>query len=51
MPPFPEILSSAAEMAATEGDDGVGALECPMHAGALQAGADRDLASGFDDAG
>jgi len=33
MHPFPEVLSSTTEMAATEGDDRVGALERPMHTG------------------
>ena len=35
MPPFPEVLRSTTEMAATEGDNGVGTLECPMHTGAF----------------
>ena len=35
MPPIPEVLRSTTEMAAAEGDDGIGALECPMHTGAF----------------
>ena len=47
---FPEILEAAAELAAPQGDDGVGAGHGPVHAGALEPGADGELASGLDDA-
>ena len=46
---LPEVLEAAAEQAAAEGDDGVGAGDGPAHAGALEPCADL-LASGLDDA-
>jgi hypothetical protein len=40
----------AAGLAAAQGDDGVGAVDGPVHAGLLEALADDGLAAGFDDA-
>jgi hypothetical protein len=37
-------------MATAESDDGVGATDCPEHAGTFETGADDGLATGFDDA-
>ena len=46
---LPEVLEAAAEDAAAQGDDGVGASDGPAHAGALEPCADL-LAAGLDDA-
>jgi hypothetical protein len=48
---FPEILETSAELGTTQGDYSVGAFDFPMHAGSLEAGPDRDFASGLQDAG
>ena len=37
---LPEVLKLAVELAAAEGNDSVGAANCPEHAGLLEAGAD-----------
>jgi hypothetical protein len=39
------------QLAAPQGNDGVGAANCAEHAGQLEPGADYGFASGFDDAG
>ena len=41
----------AAGLGAAQGDDGVGAVDGPVHAGLLEALADDGLAAGLDDAG
>ena len=46
---LPEVLEAAAEDAAAQGEDGVGAGDGPTHAGALEPGAEPP-ASGLDDA-
>ena len=38
-------------MAATEGEDGVGAVDRPEHAGLFETRTDDGFATGFDDAG
>lgn len=43
---LPELLLAAAEFAAAQGDNGVGALNRPTHAGLLEPGADDGLAAG-----
>ena len=48
---FPEILKSSAELAAAQGDDGVGALHSPVHARPLEPGPDYDLAASLHHAG
>src|SRR5512139_151487 len=49
--PLPEILKTSTESRAAESDDGVGAVDSPMHARALETGADSDLAPRLDNAG
>ena len=48
---FPEAFEAAAEDAAAQGEDGIGAVYGPVHAGALEARPDGMFAAGFDDAG
>ena len=48
---FPEAFEAAAEDAAAQGEDGIGAVYGPVHAGALEACPDGMFAAGFDDAG
>ena len=48
---FPEVLKVAAEDAATESDDGVGAKHGPVHSGTFGTGSDGDFAASFDNAG
>ena len=48
---LPEILKPSTELAAAQGDNGIGSVQGPVHAGALEASADGHLAAGFDDAG
>ncbi len=47
----PEVLEASTEFGGAEGDDGVCARDGPVHAGALEAGADQDFTAGFHDAG
>ncbi len=47
--PLPEVLEAPAELAAAQGDDRIGTRQGPVHPGALEAGADGHLATGFDD--
>ena len=47
----PEHLESAAEPRTAQSQDGVSAVEAPVHPSALEAVADDDLAPGFNDAG
>jgi len=35
---FPEVFVESAEGAAAQGGNGIGALDAPMHPGAIQAG-------------
>src|SRR6516164_3091008 len=46
---FPERLKASAELAATQGDDGVGTPDAPAHARALKSGADHKFAAGLHD--
>lgn len=46
----PVILEASVEVAAAEGDDGVGAANRPEHAGPFETGTDYGLTTGFDDA-
>ena len=48
---FPEGFEAAAEDAAAQGEDGIGAVDGPVHAGALEARPDGMFAAGLDDAG
>src|SRR5256885_1354962 len=48
---FPEILKTSAKFAAAQGDDGVCALYGPMHARALEPGADHHFTAGLHHAG
>ena len=48
---FPEVLKATTELGTAESDDGVGAANGPMHAGAFETSADGHLASGFHNAG
>ena len=48
---FPEGFEAAAEDAAAQGEDGVGAVDGPVHAGALEARPDGMFAASLDDAG
>ena len=50
-PALPEVLESTAELHAAQRNDGVGAGDGPMHAGALEARADGQLAACLDDTG
>ena len=51
IPSFPEAFEASAEDAASQGEDGIGAVDGPVHAGALEARPDGMFATGFDDAG
>src|SRR5258707_675200 len=48
---FPEVLKATTELGTAESDDGVGAANGPMHAGAFETCADGHLASGLHNAG
>src|ERR1035437_6651641 len=48
---LPEVLKASAEFGAAQGDDGVCAVDGPVHAGAFEAGPDPHLASSLEDAG
>src|SRR5674476_1110363 len=48
---LPEVLKASAEFGAAQGDDGVCAVDGPVHAGAFEAGPDHHLASSLEDAG
>src|ERR1700747_1171091 len=48
---FPEVLKTPAKLCTAESDDGVGALDRPMHPRAFKTCADSHLASGFHNAG
>lgn len=48
---LPEVLETAAEDAATERDDSVGAKHRPVHSGPFEPGGDGEFATGFDYAG
>ena len=48
---FPEAFEAAAEDAAAQGEDGIGAVDGPVHAGALEARPDGMFAASLDDAG
>lgn len=40
-PMFPEVLEATVKVATAEGGNGVGSLDCPMHAGSFAPGAFR----------
>src|SRR6516164_7882199 len=44
---FPETLKASAELAATQGNDGVCALYAPVHAGSLEPGTDDYFTAGL----
>src|SRR4029077_20402725 len=48
--PFPEILKAATKLRTAKRDDGVGAVNSPMHAGSFEPGTNGHLASGFHNA-
>src|SRR5258708_12028633 len=48
---LPVVFGAAIEMAAAEGDDGVGTADGPEHAGLFEAAANDGLTPGFDNAG
>ena len=48
---LPVVVEAVADDGASQGDDGIGASDGPMHAAALEAVADDGLAGAFDDAG
>ena len=48
---FPEGFEAAAEDAAAQGEDGIGAVDRPVHTGALEARPDGMFAASLDDAG
>src|ERR1035438_1733621 len=48
---LPEVLKASAEFGATQGDDGVGAIDGPVHASAFEACPDHHFASRLKDAG
>jgi len=48
---LPVVLESTIEMAAAEGDDGVGAADGPEHAGLFEPVSDDRLTAGFDHPG
>src|SRR5437773_10286820 len=48
---FPEILEASAELATAQGDDGVGALDGPVHACSLEPRPNYDFATRLHDAG
>src|SRR5437588_12418390 len=48
---FPESLEASAELAAAQGDDGVGALDGPVHACPLEPRPNYDFATRLHDAG
>jgi hypothetical protein len=48
---LPVVLKLAVQLAAPQGNDGVGAANCSEHAEPFEPGADYGFASGFDDAG
>src|ERR1035437_8584861 len=48
---LPEVLKASAEFRAAQGDDGVCAIDGPMHASPLEAGSDYHFASSREDAG
>ena len=47
---LPVVFKAVIELAAAQGDDGVGVANGPEHAELFEAGTDHGLASGFDDA-
>src|ERR1039458_285303 len=47
---LPVVLKAVVEVAASQGDDGVGSPDRPEHAGLFETRADYGLAAGFDDA-
>src|SRR6266581_7951309 len=47
---FPEVLKATTKLRTTESDDGVGAVNGPVHSGAFESRADGDLASGLHNA-
>lgn len=49
-PAFPEVLEAAAQYGAAEGDNRIRTSHGPVHACALEPGADGELASCLDDA-
>src|ERR1017187_6096565 len=48
--PLPEVLKASAEFRAAQGDDGVCALDGPVHASPFEPGADHHFASRLEDA-
>jgi hypothetical protein len=50
-PLLPVAGKFAAEAAATEGDDGIGAADCPKHAGLFEPGTDYGFAASFNHTG
>ena len=48
-PTLPEVLETAAQVAAAQRNDGVGTVDRPMHAGTLEPSADGGLATGLND--
>src|ERR1017187_7429578 len=49
--PLPEVLKASTELRAAQGDDGVCALDGPVHASPFEPGADHHFASRLEDAG
>src|ERR1039458_7274572 len=47
---LPVVLEAVVEVAASQGDDGVGSADRPEHAGLFETRADYGFAAGFDDA-
>src|ERR1019366_2474608 len=47
---LPVVLKAVVEVAASQGNDGVGCPDRPEHAGLFETRADYGLAAGFDDA-
>src|ERR1700693_503077 len=48
---LPEVLKSSAESRAAQSDDGICAIDSPVHARPFEASSDRHFASSFEDAG
>jgi hypothetical protein len=48
---FPEVLKATTELGAAESDDGVGAMNGPVHPGAFEPRADSHLAPSLDNTG
>jgi hypothetical protein len=48
---LPEVLKTSAEFRAAESDDGIGAVDSPVHARPFEASADHHFAPSLEDAG